>query len=45
MREQDQSYVVMPSSPTTALIMIESEFLFQLLVILFDFPARFGNLN
>ena len=40
----DQGHVVMPSAPTAALIMIQAEFLLELLIILLDFPARFGDL-
>jgi hypothetical protein len=35
--------VMMESSPTTALIVTQAEFLFQFLVIPFDNPALFGN--
>src|SRR5216683_3343517 len=37
--------MVMPSAPTATLIVIQSEFLFELLIILLDFPARFGHLH
>src|SRR6266481_490756 len=34
----------MPSAPTAALIVIQSEFFLELLIVLLDFPARLGHL-
>src|SRR5260370_7105207 len=44
MRQHDQRHMVMPSAPTAAFIVIKSEFLFELLIVLLDFPARLGHL-
>src|SRR5260370_42601144 len=44
MRQHDQRHMVMPSARSAAFIVIQSEFLFELLIVLLDFPARIGHL-
>src|SRR6266478_1190817 len=42
--QHDQRHMVMPPAPTATLVVVQSEFFLELLIILLDFPARFGDL-
>ena len=39
----DEGNVLVPSLPYTPLVLIQSEFFIELLVVLLDFPAAFGD--
>src|SRR5260370_30497084 len=45
MSQHDQHHMVMQSAPTATLIVIQSQFLLELLIVLLDFPARLGHLH
>ena len=45
MGQHDQCHVVVPAAPTAPLIVIQTEFLFKLLIVLLDLPACFGDLH
>src|SRR5471032_2213934 len=45
MGQHDQRHVVMPAAPTEPLIVIQPEFLLELLIVLLDLPACFGDLH
>ena len=44
-RQADQCDVMMPALPAAPFVMVQSQFLFQLLIVLFDSPAQFGQLH
>ncbi len=43
--QTDKRDVMMPALPAAPFVMVQSQFLFQLLVVLFDSPAQFGQLH
>ena len=43
--QADQGDVVMPALPAAPFVMVQSQFLFQLLIVLFHAPAEFGQLH
>jgi len=43
--QADQRDVMMPALPAAPFVMVQSQFLFQLLIVLFDSPAQFGQLH
>ncbi len=43
MRQHDQRDMMMPTCPTAAFVMIQPQFLLELLTILFDLPAGFDD--
>src|SRR5271157_3287637 len=43
MRQHDQRDMMMPTCPTAAFVMIQPQFLLELLIILFDLPAGFDD--
>src|SRR5271157_58951 len=43
MRQHDQGDMMMPTCPTAAFVMIQPQFLLELLIILFDLPAGFDD--
>src|SRR6516164_6344860 len=44
MGQHDQRHVMMPAVPTATLIVIQPEFLFELLIVLLDLPTGLGHL-
>ena len=41
--QHDQRHVVVPSAPTAALIVIQPEFLLELLIVLLDLPSALAT--
>ena len=44
MGQHDQCHVVVPAAPAAPLIVIQPEFLLELLIVLLDLPTCFGDL-
>src|SRR5208337_3206659 len=42
-RQHHQRYVMMPATPTAAFVVIQPQFLLELLIVLFDLPPAFGG--
>jgi len=42
-RNHDHRYVVMPALPVATFIMVQAEFLFELMIVLLDLPATFDE--
>ena len=43
--QANQGDVMMPALPAAPFVVVQSQFLFQLLIVLFDSPAQFGQLH
>src|SRR6266481_9496018 len=43
--QHDQRHVVVPTAPTAPLVVVQPQFLFELLIVLLDLPACFGDLH
>ena len=43
MRHHDHGYVVMPALPIATFIMVQAEFLFELMIVLLDLPTTFDQ--